>query len=111
MAALVTNARKVGVDIGGQTTMLVDHEGEIIRTSTGSIGRPTVLTMGTNSPRLFGEEAAMQASSEFMLSMVNKLCGRSFADLDTAQLLALKYQRCALVESDEEKGKKRRKKT
>eukprot|EP01031_Cornospumella_fuschlensis_P029297 gene29297-35369_t len=72
--------RVVGVDLGAQKTILVSEDGEIIRTDTGSVARPSLVCF-SNGKRLFGDEALMQISSETTLSFLFAMLGKSLAEI------------------------------
>eukprot|EP01031_Cornospumella_fuschlensis_P048978 gene48978-59961_t len=72
--------RVVGVDLGAQKTIVVSEDGEIIRTDTGSVARPSLVCF-SNGKRLYGDEALMQISSETTLSFLFAMLGKSLAEI------------------------------
>lgn len=73
-------SRFIGVDIGAQKSIAVLDDGEIIRTSTGSIHWPTLISFHSGA-RYFAEEALPYASSDSTITFLNLLCGRKIEDI------------------------------
>ena len=65
----------VGVDIGSQKSILVADDGEIVRTDTGSISVPTIVSF-VHESRYVGDEAASYHSADGTISLVNLVVGR-----------------------------------
>ncbi len=75
-------ARRVGIDLGAQKTIAVSNDGEILRTTTGSIAWPTLVAFHGRS-RLSGEEAVPYVNSENTVSMLPTLMGKSLEEVQT----------------------------
>ena len=66
----------IGFDVGGQKTMIVADDADIVLTDTGSIFRPTLVSFSGNA-RLIGEEAAPEIGGESTVTMFNLLVGEA----------------------------------
>jgi molecular chaperone DnaK (HSP70) len=78
--------RTVGIDIGTQKTIIVADDGEIVRTSTGSVSFPTLIAFQDKTPRNIGDEAA---SGDTIISMVNLIAGKSVEEIQACEALSL----------------------
>lgn len=74
--------KSIGIDIGSQKTILVADDGEIVRTSTGSVSFPTLISFQENSPRYIGDEAI---SGDTIISMINLLVGKSSNEIKSCE--------------------------
>lgn len=70
----------VGVDFGSQKTIVVADDGEIVRTDTGSISVPTLVSFVQQS-RYVGDEAASYPVGNGRISLLNLACGDTPAQL------------------------------
>lgn len=78
--------KTVGIDIGSQKTIMVADDGEIVRTSTGSVSFPTLIAFQDKCPRSIGDEAT---SGETIIPMINILAGKLSEELLSNQALSL----------------------
>lgn len=88
----------VGLDLGSQKTMIVAEDGDIVRTDTGSVSRPTLISL-SGKKRLFGEEAFAQLSAEGTIALLNLMVGRNIDEINTLSCFS---HRKIVVESDEQ---------
>ena len=72
----------VGVDFGSQKTVVVADDGEIVRTDTGSIAVPTLVSFVEQS-RYVGDEAASFPTANGRIALLNLACSDSPAQLLT----------------------------
>ena len=89
--------RTVGVDIGSQKSSVVVDDAEIIRTSTGSIATPTMLSFLGNQ-RLAGEEALPQTLSNSTICLIDQMI-RPFDELSRFEVA--KYMQYMQLSADE----------
>lgn len=78
--------RTVGIDIGTQKTIIVADDGEIVRTSTGSVSFPTLIAFQDKSPRNIGDEAT---SGDTIIPMINLITGKSIDEIEACEALSL----------------------
>eukprot|EP01039_Chlorochromonas_danica_P006163 gene6163-6791_t len=70
----------IGLDFGGQKTIVVAEDAEIIRTTTGSVARPSLLSF-SNGRRVFGDEASAQITAEYTLPLLSMMIGRTLEEV------------------------------
>lgn len=70
----------VGIDFGSQKTVAVADDGEIVRTDTGSIAVPTLVSFVEQS-RYIGDEAASFPTGNGRIALLNLACGDNPAQL------------------------------
>lgn len=75
----------VGIDIGSQKTILVADDGEIVRTSTGSVSFPTLIAFHSKAPRCIGDEAT---SGETIIPLINLLIGKSDQEIQKTNVFS-----------------------
>ena len=80
--------KTVGIDIGSQKCVLVADDAELVRTSTGSISRPTLVAFVAPQSRYVGEEAAAYIAGESTLPMLNVLLGKSLDEIKALEITA-----------------------
>lgn len=94
--------RTVGVDIGSQKSILVLDDGDIVRSDTGSISVPTLVTFAQRA-RYVGDEAASFQSPDGTVPLLPLCLGRSPEQVrQDASLSALLQHSCSQLLADAE---------
>ena len=75
----------IGIDIGSQKTILVADDGEIVRTSTGSVSFPTLISYHGHSPRYIGDEATI---GDTIISLLSFLIGKTADEIKSSQIFS-----------------------